>query len=217
MHGVLDDQPAGAGQQREAVLWTAEGRHPALGRRDQEGQGHERHHGDQDAADGGYLRQPRVQGDHQPVGDDHGSEAVRERVRSVTLVPLPVGGYQLAFPVHVLPVLPGRPLVGEAHACPVRSRSRLEQLGDRVHCPPPVLVRPPLGARRRECSCPALEFEQEHDTRAQGVVVTMKVPDHRSLIQARSMLRKMVLSERRGTTNATSAGAAGVGAVRPPR
>ena len=54
-HGVLDDQPAGAGQQREAVLRTAEGRDPALGGRDQEREGHERHPGDQGAVDSRHL------------------------------------------------------------------------------------------------------------------------------------------------------------------
>jgi predicted dehydrogenase len=53
-------------------------------------------------------------------------------------------------------------------------------------------------------------------TRAQGVVVTVKVPDHRSLIHSPLDAGKMVLSERIGTINATSARAAGVEAVRPP-
>jgi hypothetical protein len=47
-------------------------------------------------------------------------------------------------------------------------------------------------------------------------VVTVKVPDHRSLIHSPLDAGKMVLSGRIGTINATSAGAAGVGAVRPP-
>jgi predicted dehydrogenase len=42
------------------------------------------------------------------------------------------------------------------------------------------------------------------------VVVTVKVPDHRSLIHSPLDAGKMVLSERIGTINATSAGAAGV-------